>query len=168
MKRQKIMYRNWIVELGRDPLKKPVIFPPAAAPMDDMKIAAVREALGRLTPNEAGFIRLFYLQGLSYGDIAAVSGREIYKLEALHSRAVRKLAGLLRNFLPAEAMIGFPLPQCPLCAHPEVEKINELIAGKSPKETWKRINRELKTRFGLRIATPQQLIGHQKYHMWEA
>ena len=90
----------------------------------------------------------------------------MYRLENLHQNAVRRLKRRLSGLLggrfntSAERKIV-----CPLCRHPDVDKINALIRSKTREETWKRIIRILRDDFAVAGVMPQRLIGHRKYHM---
>ncbi len=184
----RIVYQNWIVDLGHDPDLAPeaagsgldVISlddlirqagdvardarPEASARRDEI-IRAVREALEKLGEDEREFIERFYFVGQSYRRIAEKSGRAIYKLEAVHKRALKRLRKELR---PTVERLFQLRPQacrrCVICRSPYREQIDELIRNKEPTATWRGVMREIYHRYGLKITTPQILIGHQKYH----
>ena len=165
MSRARVVYQDWIVNLGYDPSgPRPDQLSPTE--YNSNIIAAVNDALTGLDREEAAFIRLFYYQGKGYREIGEISRREIYRLEALHRRALRKL----KTRLTASLAETVPLPTCTppacvLCRHPDREKIDRLIVSKPDTETWKPIIDILKQEFGIKIGTPQCLIGHKKYHI---
>lgn len=166
MGRERIVYQDWIVELGRDPATIGQVPPPAQRCDSVPIITAVNQALHALEAEEAFFIRSFYMQGMGYREISRLTGRAIYRLEALHAGAVKKLKRRLYALLGGRYRIPAPpQPECPLCRHPRAEAIDRLIRAKSPEETWRRIIRELRHDYGIVIDTPQRLIGHRKYHM---
>lgn len=202
MGRNRIVYRNWIVELGTDPaemrnIKYRNYQPEEGLTVEDGSINEVSEeamsypddegcqealrrqiyireqvsaALRRLSEDEKEFIERFYYIGQSYRQISEKSGRAVYKLEALHKRAIKKLKKELSplvaelydvTFIPA-AEINFKT--CPLCRSPHRAEIDRLIHSRDPKGTWQPVIRTLEEKYGLRIKTPQVLIGHEKYH----
>ena len=163
---KRVVYQDWIVELGRDPSR------PQNPETDDVGeynleiITAVNRAMERLSGDEAEFVRLYYMQGMNYRRISDATGRPICRLEALHRRALRRLKPPLHDLLGGRYNI--PPPEylgCPLCRHPRSEEINRLIRSKTGPETWRRIIRSLREEFGIVLPTSQQLIGHYKYHI---
>jgi len=161
---KRIVYQDWIVELGRDPSR-----PQADGGTYEYNqeiIAAVNRAMERLSDHESEFIRLYYMQGMNYRRISQETGKPIHLLEALHQRALRRLKPLLHDLLGGRYNI--PAPQenvCPLCLHPRSEEINRLIRSKTKPETWRRIIISLRDEFGIVLPTLQQLVGHNKYHI---
>ncbi len=165
MRRDRIVYQNWIVNLGRDPDLKihEVGAPP---PYNEAIIAQVNDVVDSLDPDEADFIRRFYLQGMPYRVISELTGRADYRLEAVHSRALKKLRNRLSGFLSDRFQINIETEaDCPLCSHSQTEPINRLIRAKPKEETWKKIINILKTKYQIKIGTPQIIIGHVKYHI---
>lgn len=165
MRKEKVIYQDWIVALGHDPALTWI----AAYSLDPGYnleiISAVTGALNSLEAPEADFIRLFYLQGKSYRQISILTGRAMYRLESLHRIAVKKLKRYLYAALGGRYHIPAPGdPACPLCTHPRAEKINALIRSKAPEETWRRIIRVLRDTYDITLTTTQRLIGHYKYH----
>lgn len=186
---KRLTYQNWIVKLGRDPddlrlneipepaqklftplekLSNGPEFGPKAVSSDQRQeriIEAVREGLSQLDENEREFLILFHFMGRSYRQIAESSGREIYRLEALHLRALKQLRALLARFVEEEFDIRSENhPDCPICASPDRDEIDQLIDQKKAEETWSGTIRQIKDRFGIRIKTPQVLIGHKRFH----
>jgi hypothetical protein len=179
MSSNRVIYQNWIADLGRDPDLK---FDPdsrdhqqamsgstgrEAAPDERLeKIrTAVAAALDKLSENEREFIERYYFMGRSYREISELSGRAIHRLEALHQRAIKKLlkalSGLvneLYGLTPARA------PNCPICASPERLEIDRLIASRDLTATWRPVMQLIAGRFGVTIRSPQTVIGHEKYH----
>lgn len=165
MGKDRIVYQDWIVNLGYDPSgPRPDQLPPIE--YNSNIITAVNDALTGLDQEEAAFIRLFYYQGKGYREIGEISRREIYRLEALHQRALKKLKIRLTANLAETVPLPSPTPpKCVLCRHPHWDKIDRLIVSKRDSQTWKPIIDILKQEFGIRISTPQCLIGHRKYHI---
>lgn len=165
MGQNRIVYQEWIVNLGRDPARS---WPEAAdtgGGYNDEIVMAVTRALETLSEEEAAMIRRFHFQGLSYQEISRITGREIYRLDALHRRAMRKLTVGLRPLVEESCRRDhFPKTGCPLCSHPAREEIDRLIHSKRREETWKRMIRILRKKYALPIRSPQLLIGHLKYH----
>jgi hypothetical protein len=162
----RIIYQEWIVQLGRDPIMPRHDWLPTQKRNCREIISAVAKAMVTLEREEEEFIRLFYLQGKTYAQIAEMSGRAIHKLENLHYAAVRKLRLRIQAILGGKYNVPMrKLPDCPLCRHYRSDEIDELIRRKSDGDTWRGILKTLKTDFGIPITSPQQVIGHKKYHM---
>ena len=167
MAKRKIVYQNWIVDIGIDPgqIGNLQIIGDKVQPNEKI-ILAVREALKKLTVTEQEFIEKYYFQGMTYLEISKVMNKRISKIEGLHLRSTNKLKKFLAEFVKEyfgfEANIG---QDCLICQSVHKSKINKLIKAKKKCETWKQIIRRLKSDYQLSIKTPQILIGHQKYHM---
>lgn len=192
MSSNRIVYQNWIVELGRDPDRPPDIpgpdldrsdfisldeLPEMSAARDKSnpagsdfeRVAAIREAVGcaleQLSDDEREFVERFYYIGQSYQRISQKSGRAIYKLEAIHKRAIKKLRKLLAPTVAT--MFGLTAgdnPRCVVCNSEYRGEIDRLIASREPRATWRPVIQTIKKKYGLIITTPQTLIGHRKYH----
>ncbi|MBN1213535.1 MAG: sigma-70 family RNA polymerase sigma factor [candidate division Zixibacteria bacterium] len=198
----RLVYQNWIVELGIDPENKDALkdgssrnqyeisledikdgfLPDGSVPPRDEKEALrqarrrsfigeqVAWALDKLTADEKEFVERFYYSGQGYREISEKSGRAVYKLEALHKRAVRKLKRELAPVVKQLYNLDIVPPEtsatitCPICNSPSRKDIDKLIAGRDEKGTWRPIIKILKDKYGLKIKTPQVLIGHEKYH----
>lgn len=167
MGKERIIYRNWIVDLGYDPGHPPDIFAGTVG-YNNTIIGAVGDAIEKLRDDEAGFIRRFYFQGETYRTIAADTGRTLYSLEALHNRAVKRLRAVLAPVLslPENDKSGAE-QTCPICRHKNAPQINALIRNRDKRQTWRPIIRTLKEKYNLRVSTPQLLIGHARYHIME-
>lgn len=165
MGRDRIVYQNWIVKLGRDPdIKIHDIGEPT--PYNQRIIAQVNDVIDSLDIDEADFIRRFYMQGICYREISELTGRAIYRLEALHYRALKKIRNRLGSFLSDSFEISVKAASdCPLCTHTNNDRINNLIRAKPKEETWKKIITTLKNEYQIKIGTPQIIIGHVKYHI---
>jgi DNA-binding CsgD family transcriptional regulator len=181
MSPERVTYQNWIVDLGRDPSQAPdpdQISPQATAPttvsgaagaLESERQRLIREAVGlalsKLSDNERELIEQYHYMGRSYQEIAERSGRTIHRLESLHRRALRKLRAALAPLVKRLYGLGVSTdPDCPICTSPYRHEIDHLIRERQRFGTWRPIMRLLKSRFGLVIATPQTLIGHEKYH----
>lgn len=161
----RLIYQDWIVNLGFDPAGS---WQQAAvkSKQNPTLVKAVSEALLLLKNDEADFIRSFYYQGMTYPQISRQTGRAIYRLEALHRRALIKLRHTLSSSLGVCGSANLSMKDsCPLCSHTQRIEIDALITSKKPQETWHRTIKTLKEKYGLFIKTPQRLIGHRKYHI---
>lgn len=188
MPAKRLIYQNWIVELGRDPYKPlddsqmGLVFDtrtPAASAHDwpcdtsdapDCRSQAVKEAvaraLERLSAPEREFIVRHYFMGESYRELSEATCRTFHRLEGTHTRALRKLRRFLSPFMQREFGVGpEQLSDCPICASPERPAIDQLLRNKDPRDTWRLVFRQLRDRFGITIKTPQTVIGHIKYHI---
>ncbi len=178
MAQSRVVYQDWIVGLGfapredRDGSRTDVevqtvstVEPAEEYERRQLIQREVARALTTLTEDEREFIERFYYSGESYRQIAEKSGRAIYKLEAIHKRALRKLKKELRPLVARLYNLEKrPVNQCPICNSPYRVQIDLLIKHRDKSSTWKEIIRKLREEFNLKIDTPQILIGHEKYH----
>ncbi len=191
MSSNRVVYRNWIVEIGRDPAKTRERGERASSELislDDLVAAtisseairqviaerkdsevirhAVQKALEKLDEQGREFITQFYFIGKTYREISEQSGRPIHKLEALHKRSLKKLKKELSSFVKEHFGIESRLEsKCPICRSSFLPQINRLIAKRNKTSTWKPIIKTLRERYSLKICSPQVLVGHEKYHM---
>jgi hypothetical protein len=126
----------------------------------------VRLAITELDENEQEFVARFYYMGETYRQMAEASGRKIYSLEALHRRALKKLRKALAEFVESEFGVALEKPRkpCVICDSAHRTQIDALIGARPPDATWRSVMRAIAVEYGIRVATPQMLIGHQKYH----
>lgn len=169
----RLTYSNAIVGLGRDPGKPVNVstgFRGWFEPDDDTETQTIREAVeaavGQLDAEEREFVRCFYFMGWTTGEIAEATGREEYRVVAMHDRVVRRLRACLGPFVRERYGIGGRRGKlCPICAAGRRDKAEQVIARKRPEETWGPVMRELRERFGIAVGSPQTLISHWRYHM---
>lgn len=161
---RKIIHQDWIYQTDR-----PGIWDrKTSSPRQERIRKAVREAISKLPFNEREFVELFWFQGRSMTEIAALLGKKPYKLECLNKRIQRKLKTRLTDFVNAEFGLKIKKnPDCIICGHPCRPEIDNLLKSKKPEETFKRIISALRSDFGIKIRTPQVIIGHMKYHIRE-
>ncbi|MEW5795268.1 MAG: sigma-70 family RNA polymerase sigma factor [Candidatus Zixiibacteriota bacterium] len=189
MATQRIIYQNWIAELGRDPSVQaddsavpwPDILDPdneaaeilsgsdtpddAEGSRRELIRSAVRAAIETLSDDEREIVEQVHFMGRTIREIAERSGRSGHRLEAMHQRALRKLrrklAPLVAKLFGVASASQF---ECPICQSPHREEIDHIIRERNPDQTWRPVLRRIRDRFGLRLTTPQILIGHEKYH----
>lgn len=126
----------------------------------------VREAIETLDPEEQELVHLYWFEGRSINEISKTLGRRQYRIEAMHRRVLKKLKKKLSQFVSETFGIAAETdPDCIICNHPQRAAIEQVLRKKRPDETFRGVYRELRERFGLKISTPQILIGHMKYHM---
>ena len=182
MQTRRLIYQNWIVDLGFDPSNRATIpsDPWVMSRVDITEIdreqvkrtenlrKRVTESIERLDQIEREFIRLYYYLGFSYKQISYMTGRQTHKLEALHKRSLNRLRLLLSTY--AEDKYGIkskPQTNCPVCSSNERDQIDEIIESRDKTETWKPVMRKIREQCGLHLRSPQILIGHEKYHIKE-
>ena len=178
MPSSRIVYQNWIADLGRDPSTSINSDSSGCFAGDDRESdrstvpdrleylqRSVRSALAALSEDERELIEQIHFMGRSCADIAARTGRSEHRLDALHGRALRKLRRQLTplvcelfNIVPSKARA------CPICQSPQRQAIDLLIKERDRNRTWRPVMKRIEAETGLRIATPQTLIGHEKYH----
>ena len=126
----------------------------------------VRAAVEKLLPTERQFVELFYFQVQSYQEIAGTMKTKIYKLERLHQRALGKLRILLTDFVEEQFKLKLPKEtNCVICNSPFRKELDELIRGKEEEETYSRLIRVFRKKYGINVRTPQTIIGHLRKHM---
>ncbi len=190
MPSSRIVYQDWIVEIGYDPDNRVApnggdlfrsdfmsLDHPAAAVLSDADALAIRierrelvrlavtEALNNLDDDEREFVIRFHFMGESYRRISELSGRNIHKLEVLHKRSLRKLRKQLAAFVHETfGLDSEVIPDCPICRSPFAAELDEIIRNRDRTATWRPVLTLLKTKYNLSISSPQLLIGHEKYH----
>jgi hypothetical protein len=167
MSKRKVVYQNWIVDLGFDPVLFGFENSNTIDSAESEKIEkAVRDSLDKLDENEKELIVHYYFMGQTYAEISEKSNREIFKLAALHKRAIKKLKKNLSKFV--ENNYGITTESninCPICNHEKRIELNKLIVGRDKTRTWKPILKIFREKYRVDLRTPQLIIGHEKYHM---
>jgi RNA polymerase sigma factor (sigma-70 family) len=134
--------------------------------IDELVDREVRQAIEKLTSEESRFIQLFYFEFRSYQEVARRLGKRVYKLERIHQRALGKLKILLAEFV--RDRFGLTVPEstdCIICNSPHRQKLDQLIRNKKDEETYARLIRIFREKYGVKVKTPQVIIGHKKKHM---
>ncbi|MDH3889883.1 MAG: hypothetical protein OEV49_02265 [candidate division Zixibacteria bacterium] len=169
MSGNRIVYQNWIVDLGRDPETQCQASDSIDADQSDRRAEQICQtvdvALYRLDDEEREFIIRFHYMGESYRQISDKSGRPVHKLEALHKRSLKKLRRLLAPL--ADEVFGLRAGQeqaCPVCNSKYLVQLNEIIRNRDRRQTWKPVLNLFRTKYNLTISSPQLLVGHEKYH----
>jgi RNA polymerase sigma factor (sigma-70 family) len=133
----------------------------------------VREAVERLSPLERQFVEYFYFEDKSYREISVLLNKSIRRLERIHHRALGKLRMLLSGYVktrfklnpPEQTDLKAQTSCCIICQSPFRQELDELIRAKKDEKTYKSLIRIFKGKYGLKIKTPQVIIGHKKKHM---
>ena len=126
----------------------------------------VRKAVQKLSPTERMFVELFYFEFRSYQEIAGIMRKKTCKLEGLHQRALGKLRMVLSDFVKEQ--FKFEPPQktdCLICNSRFREELEELIKSKKEEETYSRLIKIFSQKYGIKVKTPQTIIGHLRKHM---
>ncbi|UCD93809.1 MAG: sigma-70 family RNA polymerase sigma factor [Candidatus Zixiibacteriota bacterium] len=167
MSRRKIIYQNWIVDIGFAPGRTAfILFEDNPSEPNREIIAAVREAIEELSPLEKEFVERFYFHGQSYLKIADELGKRPRRIEGIHRRAISKLKKSLAEFVREKFDVETTVDtDCIICNSTFRKEIDAMIDAKKDEETWKNIIGALKKRYGIKIKSPQVLIGHEKYHL---
>ncbi len=161
---RKIINQNWIYLRDSRPIWKKG----DSSPRQKRIRQAVHRELEKLPFHEKEFIELYWFQGRSICEIAALLGKKPYKLECLNRRIQRKLKSRLMDFVNSEFGLDITKSsRCIICNHADRKEIDILLKSKAPEETFKRIIKILKNEYGIKIRTPQIIIGHIKYHIRE-
>lgn len=165
----RIVYQNWIVDLGCDPEARNLNHGAAPGIDDEKRVEqihqAVSTAIEELDEDEREFIIRFHYMGESYRQISDKSGWPVHKLDSLHKRCLKKLKKFLAPFV--DETFGLKVEQncaCPICDSVYSEQLNEIIRNRDRKSTWTPVLRLFRTKYDLFISSPQLLVGHEKYH----
>ena len=170
-KRNRIRYLSWAIELFgySDPGVEGEVTAESSREETDQK---VREAVGKLSPLERQFIEYFYFECKSYNQIALILNKKIYKLERIHGRALTTLKMLLSDYVKTRFKLDSPEEtdpkinsHCVICKSSFRRQLEKLIEAKKKEETYKSLIRVFKQKYGLKIRTPQVIIGHKNKHM---
>jgi hypothetical protein len=189
--RRRLVYQNWLVELGFDPKREgePAKnaessvspHPALRAPFSleekgkECECSPEREraqlietrvqlAMEKLTSNEREIVERIHYMGQTYREISEKSGRAIRRLELLHSRAIRRLRKELRPLVKELYGIEPPSPKCAICRSPMREEIDRILDEHDVRRSLRTVMRQLRDEYGLLLRTPHTLIGHKKYH----
>lgn len=171
MTSSRIVYQNWIVDLGRDPEAIYSNRDPNDCIHDEKRVEqirrAVKAAIAKLDEDERELIFHYHYMGESYRKISDKSGWPVPKLDAMHKRTLMKLRKLLAPFVNEIFDLGptpTQTPSCRVCNSEFVEELNEIISNRDRKQTWKPVLDLFRTKYNLVINSPQLLVGHEKYH----
>jgi len=189
--RRRLVYQNWLVELGFDPKREgePMAdsggsvspHPPlrgtfsprekgketeVSPEIERMRVieAGVWQAMEKLTSDEREIVERIHYMGQTYREISDKSGRAIHRLESLHSRAIKRLRKELRQLVKELYGIEPPTPRCVICRSAMREGIDRILDEHDSRRSWRTIMQRLRDEYGIRLRTPQTLIGHKKYH----
>ncbi len=162
----RMITRHWIIESAGEASRVWFAEGEPGSDYSDDIIAAVTRAIDCLEADEAEFVRMYYLQGMTCPQISAIVGCPPRRLVNRHRSALRKLRLRLHRMLAGRYNIPARLQtDCPLCNHPRAVEIDELIRAKHPHNTWRETMRILRRDYEVADIRPQMLITHRKYHM---
>jgi len=172
-KRGRIRYLNWATELYGcldQKIEEKILhnFPENSENLeeDESINQEVRKAVKKLSSVEKQFVQLFYFEFKSYQEIARILKKKTYKLERIHQRALGKLRIILTDFAKQRFKLEIRESiDCIICKSPFRKELDELIRNKKEEETYARLIRIFKQKYGIDIKTPQVIIGHMKKHM---
>jgi hypothetical protein len=126
----------------------------------------VRKAVEKLRPDERRFIKMYYFEFNSYREIARKLGKKKHKLGRIHQRAIGKLRLLLAGLVKKRFCLNVEQKtDCIICSSHHREELDRLISSKKEEETYSRLIKTFKQKYGIEIKTPQAIIGHQRKHM---
>ena len=158
----RIVYLDWVYEVSRRNL-----FDTGEQTVLAKEIVEeVNRAISKLAERDREFVRLYWFEGRPIDELASLFGKSRHNIESLNKCILRKLKTRLAAYVKERFGIDVDSERkCPICYHPERAAIDDLLLAKKESETFKPIYRELRERFGLKVSTPQILIGHMKYHI---
>lgn len=183
MAESRIVYQDWIVELGRDPKTEHLDFPQAFSLEDILKNGfdlaqneidehrleelknEVKKAIDSLSEEEKEFIIRYHYMGKTLKEISEMTNREICKLVCYNKKILRKLKKRLSKFVFKRFGVKPEENDCLICCSKFRAEIDNLIKNRDKRKTWRPIITILKTRYKIEIKTVQTLLGHEKYHI---
>ena len=158
----KLIFLDWIYDVGRTN----VFGPHEQSQLQKEIIEKVREAVERLSFKEREFIQMYWFEGKSLKELSELFGKKEHKLDGLNRRIMKKLKRILSGYVAERfGIVESNKPSCVICSHPKRSEIDRILLAKKPHETFRTIYRKLKEKYGIKISTPQTLIGHIKYHI---
>ena len=162
----RVVYYNWIFDIGTGPALKHRYRIPRAPEVSERLIRTVRDAISTLSPREREFVYRYYYNGESNRKIAIEMGMTAGRLDRLHRRILNRLKVVLADFVMKKYNLTVEIgADCPICQSAYRDDINRLILAKPPEATWRGVIQTIRDEYGLKITSPQVLIGHQKYHI---
>ena len=125
---------------------------------------AVLAALAKLSEGAQYIIKRYHFDGASILQIAEEQGVSFDTVAKRHSRALRKLRGLLAAFAASEFRIPKASTKCVICASPHRSEIDQLLAEHVDGDRYQNEMREIKMRFAVSIVSVMTIVSHRKYH----
>lgn len=132
--------------------------------MQQRRIQAVQNAVAKLSPLERDIIIRVHFDGATLRQFADDSGYSLQHILNLHRRALRRLHKLLSGFVSGEFNITTTNSSCVICNSPNRTEIDELLQQRRPGAPYRDIMRQIRSSFGVAIASTMTIIGHIKYH----
>ncbi len=158
----RIVFLDWIYEVG----SQNVFGQQGKSKLQKEIIAKVREAVESLPADERDFISMYWFEGKSLKELSELLGRKPHKLDGMNRRIIKKLKRKLAKYVCEQfGIVEQEVSRCIICSHPERKEIDRILLAKKADETFRPIYKLLSEQFGLKISTPQILIGHIKYHI---
>lgn len=129
----------------------------------------VREALDRLEPSEREALELFHFLARPLDEISARMNLTRRGVERRIRSGRLKLRRLLAGYVQTRyGIMTGPEKKCVICDAEKRVEAEKIVLSKSPKETWRRVLRELREKLNINVCSPQTLVGHIKYHRLES
>lgn len=126
----------------------------------------VRSALGRLNGYEREALEHYHFMGRQVGDVAECMNLSPRVAERILRSGTLKLRRILGPFVRERFGIsGSSAERCPICLCGDRRWAEEIVSSRRSEETWRRVIGLLRREFGMKITSPQTLVGHLKYHM---
>ncbi|MFH2054734.1 MAG: sigma-70 family RNA polymerase sigma factor [bacterium] len=160
----RIEFIEWIYQASSQSLWQQQPLTEAEQERRERITAAVREALDRLESTDRTILEKYYFEGESLPEIGRALGRRQATIVNRHRRALKALRKQLAAFVVTEFGVRQEAPDCCICQSPRRLEIEALIAAKRPEEPYGHLMRKIHERCGLKVTSPQTIIGHQKYH----
>ncbi len=160
----KIEYYGWL-----DQMTGQTAWPPESESDADLetrrrRIMAVRRALRRLPKLERQLILAHHFYGDSLSYAARRESLSFAVAVSGYRRGLRRLRSQLSAFVAEEFDVAAEASTCVICASPHRTDIERILRSRTRHEGFARVIAEIWDKCGLRLRSPQTIVGHVKYH----
>lgn len=160
----KIEYYGWLDQMTGQTAWPSELASEADAAKRLQRIRAVRRALRRLPKLERQLILARHFYGESLSCAAKKESLSFAVAVSGYRRGLRRLRSQLSAFVAAEFGIASAASTCVICASPRRSEIDRILRSRDRKEGFARVIAEIWKKCGLRLRSPQTIVGHLKYH----
>jgi hypothetical protein len=129
-------------------------------------LESVRQEVSGLSDNHRQVIIMYYFESREITAIAI----ELHLNENDVRKLLREGLGQLKHRLTDLVQKRWPdrfaaLKPCPICSHPRRRQIDKLLEARKPTDSWGKVNRAVRQKFGCTFNPPSVIINHLKYHI---
>jgi hypothetical protein len=158
-----ISLSNWIYVTPAESAWKPTA-QDDRSPQQEL-IARVRAAVEQLRGNERMVLERHRFDAVPFTVIAAELNWRVIRVQNVERRALRRLRRLLAPYVRERFGIEAPQAKCPICDSACRGQADIMIAARINQESFGVLMSRLRCSYGIRVISPQTIIGHSKYHL---